>query len=117
VEAGEKILNNLQKYFTSGPVVAMVLQGAHAVALVRKLTGGTEPLTSDVGTILGDFIIDSYQMADLDNRAVRNVVHASGEIEEAEAEIALWFKDEELIQYNIIQEKILYDVNMDGILE
>jgi len=117
VEAGEKILNNLQKYFTSGPVVAMVLQGAHAVALVRKLTGGTEPLTSDVGTIRGDFIIDSYQMADLDNRAVRNVVHASGEIEEAEAEIALWFKDEELIQYNIIQEKILYDVNMDGILE
>ena len=57
------ILENLKKYMTSGPVVAMVWQGAHAVGIVRKITGGTEPLTSDVGTIRGDYVLDSYQMS------------------------------------------------------
>src|SRR3989338_3499100 len=88
----EKILANLKKYLTSGPIVAMVWEGAHAVKIVRKLTGGTEPLTSDVGTIRGDYVLDSYSMADADNRAVRNLIHASGSIEEADAEIAHWFK-------------------------
>ena len=95
----------------------MVWQGAHAVAIVRKLTGGTEPLTSDVGTIRGDFVLDSYEMSDQDKRAVRNLIHASGSPEEAEKEIAHWFKPEELLAYKVLQEKILYDVNLDGILE
>ncbi|MBI2124141.1 MAG: nucleoside-diphosphate kinase [Candidatus Wildermuthbacteria bacterium] len=112
-----KILENLKKYISAGPVVAMVWQGAHAVEIVRKVTGGTEPLSSDVGTIRGDFMLDSYQMADTDNRAVRNLIHASGSREEANMEISHWFKKEELIRYNIVQEKILYDVNLDGILE
>ncbi|MEI6480142.1 MAG: nucleoside-diphosphate kinase [bacterium] len=111
------LLGKLKKYMTSGPVVAMVWQGAHAVALVRKLTGGTEPLTSDVGTIRGDFVLDSYQMTDSDNRSIRNLVHASGSVVEAEQEIPHWFKEDEIIKYNHIQEKILYDVNLDGILE
>ena len=83
------LLGKLKKYMTSGPVVAMVWQGAHAVALVRKLTGGTEPLTSDVGTIRGDFVLDSYQMTDSDNRSIRNLVHASGSVVEAEQELSL----------------------------
>lgn len=112
-----KVLDNLKKYLSAGPVIAMVWQGAHVVEIVRKITGGTEPLTSDVGTIRGDFMLDSYQMADTDNRAVRNLIHASGTKEEAAMEIAHWFKKEELIHYNIVQEKILYDVNLDGILE
>lgn len=111
------LLGKLKKYMTSGPVVAMVWQGAHAVALVRKLTGGTEPLTSDVGTIRGDFVLDSYQMTDSDNRSIRNLVHASGSVAEAAQEIPHWFKEDEIIKYNHIQEKILYDVNLDGILE
>ena len=111
------ILNNLKKYMTSGPVIAMIWQGAHVVEIVRKLTGGTEPLTSDVGTIRGDFVLDSYQMSDTDNRAVRNVIHASGSTEEAEQEIKHWFSKEELHDYRLIQEQILYDVNLDGILE
>ena len=77
---------------TSGPVIMMVWQGAHAVGIVRKITGATEPLTSDVGTIRGDFVLDSYEMSDTDGRAVRNILHASGTVEEAEAEIKLWFK-------------------------
>ncbi len=113
----EIILRNLKKYLVSGPVVAMVWQGIHAVGIIRKITGGTEPLTSDVGTIRGDLTIDSYEMADIDSRAVRNLLHASGSPEEAEKEIALWFNPEELLNYRLINESILYDVNLDGILE
>ncbi|OIO49696.1 MAG: hypothetical protein AUJ39_00560 [Parcubacteria group bacterium CG1_02_42_13] len=112
----EIILRNLKKYLVSGPVVAMVWQGIHAVGIIRKITGGTEPLTSDVGTIRGDLTIDSYEMADIDSRAVRNLLHASGSPEEAEKEIALWFNPEELLNYRLINESILYDVNLDGIL-
>ena len=111
------ILANLKKYMTSGPVVFMVWQGAHAVKIIRKITGGTEPLTSDVGTIRGDYVLDSYQMADIDGRAVRNVIHASGSPEEAENEIRHWFDAKELTDYRLVGEQIIYDVNLDGILE
>ena len=102
---------------TSGPVIFMIWQGAHAVKIIRKITGSTEPLTSDVGTIRGDFVLDSYQMSDADNRSVRNLVHASGSPAEAEKEIAHWFSKGELIDYRLVAEQILYDVNLDGILE
>ena len=117
LEITRLVLESLRKYLTSGPVIAMVWQGAHAVEIVRKITGGTEPRTSDVGTIRGDFVLDSYNMSDKDVRSVRNLVHASGSIKEAEMEIKHWFKDEELVNYRLIQEQILYDVNLDGILE
>ncbi len=117
LEITAKILAGLVKYLTSGPVVAMVWEGAHAVGIVRKLVGGTEPLTSDVGTIRGDYVLDSYQMSDTDNRAVRNLVHASGSVKEAEMEIEHWFSEKELIDYRLVQEQIIYDVNLDGILE
>lgn len=113
----EVILNNMKRLMTSGPVIAMVWQGLHAVKIARKLVGGTEPFTSDVGTIRGDFVLDSYQLADADGRAIRNLVHASGSVEEAEKEINLWIKPKEIINYKIISERILYDVNLDGILE
>lgn len=117
LEITAKILANLKKYMTSGPVIAMVLEGANAVKIVRKITGSTEPLTSDVGTIRGDYVLDSYSMADTDNRAVRNLIHASGSVDEANVEIPHWFTDKELTDYRIIHEEILYDVNLDGILE
>lgn len=113
----EMILKNLKKYMSAGPVIAMVWQGVHSIGIVRKLVGGTEPLTSDVGTIRGDFTIDSYELSDIDGRAVRNLVHASGNTDEAEKEIALWFKKDEVVTYRLIGEQILYDVNLDGILE
>ena len=113
----QKILDGLKKYMVAGPVIAMVWQGAHAVEIVRKVTGGTEPLSSDVGTIRGDFVLDSYQMADRDGRSVRNLIHASGSVEEAEMEIAHWFNKKELLAYKVVQEQILYDVNLDGLTE
>ena len=117
LEMSAKTLNCLKKYMTSGPVVVMIWQGAHAVAISRKIVGGTEPLTSDVGTIRGDYVLDSYQMADSDGRSTRNVVHASGSPEEAEDEIRHWFDEKELVDYRLIQEQITYDVNLDGIFE
>ena len=113
----ELLLQRLKKYMSSGPVIAMVWQGAHAVAIVRKITGKTEPLMSDVGTIRGDFVLDSYEMSDIAERCIRNLVHSSGSVKEANDEIKHWFKDEELMNYNLIKEQILYDVNLDGILE
>lgn len=117
MENGRAVMLANAKYLSSGPVIAMVWQGNSAVGLVRKITGGTEPLTSDVGTIRGDFTLDSYAMADLDQRSVRNLIHASGTVEEAEKEIKIWFKQEELNNYRLIQEQILYDVNLDGLKE
>ena len=117
LEITKKVLDVLIKYMTSGPVLAMVWQGAHATELVRKLVGGTEPRSSDVGTIRGDFVLDSYVMADTDGRAVRNLVHASGTAKESEAEIKHWFSPAEIIDYKLVQEHILYDINLDGILE
>lgn len=111
------IFNNLQKYMVTGPVVAMVWQGIHAIGIIRKITGGTEPLTSDVGTIRGDLTIDSYEMADTDKRAVRNLIHASGSVEEAEAELPIWFKPEEILKFRLLNEAILYDVNFDSVSE
>lgn len=117
LEITAQVLVRLRKYMTSGPVVCMIWEGAHAVSIIRKITGGTEPRTSDVGTIRGDYVLDSYEMSDIDDRSVRNLVHASGSVEEAENEIKHWFSKDEIIKYNLVQDKILYDVNLDGLLE
>ncbi len=114
LEVTTKLLKRRADYMTSGPIIAFVLQGAHAVKIVRKITGGTEPLTSDVGTIRGDFVLDSYEMSDIDGRSIRNLIHASGSVKEAEDEIAHWFGAGELMKYGIVQEQILYDVELKG---
>lgn len=114
---GWAVLKSNAKYLSSGPVVCMVWEGNSACGLCRKITGGTEPLTSDVGTIRGDFTLDSYALADVDQRSVRNLIHASGSPEESAKEIPIWFTEEELMSYNHLMEKILYDVNLDGIKE
>lgn len=117
IEYGKDIVRALVKFMSSGPVVSMVLEGNQAVGIVKKITGGTEPLTSDVGTIRGDLTVDSYDLAVGDDRAVRNLIHCSDQPNEAEREIKIWFKDEELISYKLFNESVLYDVNFDGILE
>lgn len=116
LEITDVILKNLKKYITKGPVVAMVWQGVHAAAIVKKITGGTEPLTSAMGTIRGDFTIDSYEVSDVDKRAVRNLVHCSGNAEEAAQEVPLWFAKEELFDYRLINEAMLYDPELNDIL-
>lgn len=116
IEYGRDIVEALLKYITLGPVIALVIEGNQAVGIVKKLVGGTEPLTSDVGTIRGDLTVDSYEAANPD-RAVRNLIHCTDKPEEAAGEIAIWFDPKEVIDYRLVQEQILYDVNIDGILE
>ncbi len=108
MEIARDIMNRLVTYLSAGPIVAMVIEGAHAVSYVRTLRGATNPLAADVGTITADFTIDSYFIADIDQRAVRNLVHASGNVEEAETEIKLWFAEGEIYDYDLAIEKILY---------
>lgn len=117
LEYGKDIVAQLVDFMTSGPVLAMILEGNQAVGIIKKLVGSTEPLSSDVGTIRGDLTVDSYDLAGVDGRAVRNLIHCSDKPEEAEREIGLWFKENEILKYRLIQEKTLYDVNLDGVLE
>ena len=113
----QNILDHLANFLSASPVVAMVLEGNKAIPIVRKLVGSTEPLQSDVGTIRGDFTLDSYDLADADKRAVRNLAHASSSIEDVEKETKVWFKENELVNYKSVRERILYDVNLDSVLE
>lgn len=114
IEYGKDIIRTIVRYMTAAPVVAIIMEGNKAVSVVTKIVGTTEPSTSDVGTIRGDYTVDSYSHATFENRAVRNLVHQSESPEEAEREIAIWFKDEEIMNYVTAQERIMYDVNFDG---
>jgi len=117
IEYGRDIIGALVKFMTCGPIVIMVWEGNQAVNIVKKLVGGTEPTTSDVGTIRGDLTLDSYELSNFAGRAVRNLIHCSDKPEEAQREIDIWFNKEDLLNYGLVQEKILYDVNIDGLLE
>lgn len=86
-----KIIEALQKFMMTGPIVKMILEGEEAVPLVREIVGKTDPSKADKGTIRGDFGEDSFAKSDEEGRAVYNLVHASGTPEEAEQEISLWF--------------------------
>ncbi len=91
VEMGRQVVMWLRTYITSGPVVAIVLEGEDAIKRVRSITGFTDPQTADKGTIRGDLGTDSILKANSEKRPVENLIHASGNPEEAAREIALWF--------------------------
>jgi len=117
IEYGKDIIRALVKFMSCGPIVPMIWEGNQAVGIVKKIAGSTEPLTSDGGTIRGDYTLDSYELASLDERAVRNLIHCSDPVEDAVREIPIWFSEEEIMKYRLIAEQILYDVNLDGINE
>lgn len=102
---GEETLNITLKMMMEGPVIAMVMEGVEAVAVVRKLVGPTEPKSADMGTIRGDFSHISFGYADSCQMGIPNLIHASGDPEEAAQEIAHWFKPEELMDYQTLSEK------------
>lgn len=86
-------------YMTSAPLVKMVVQGIHAVDMVRKICGPTMPYQADMGTIRGDFSNDSPALANAEKRAVANLIHASETAEEAAHEIKYWFGDTPVQDY------------------
>lgn len=107
-EIGLKVCDWLVDYLTSGPVVAMVLEGPHAISVVRKMVGHTYPETAAAGTIRGDYSVDSTDIANEKKRSARNLVHASGNAEEAQFEKELWFRQEEIHKYKRVDEDLIY---------
>jgi nucleoside-diphosphate kinase len=103
--AGDKIFDITLQMMSAGPVIAMVFEGVEAVALVRKMVGATEPKSSAPGTIRGDYSHMSYGYADNAEKGIPNLLHASGDVAEAEKEIAHWFTDDELFDYEALHEK------------
>lgn len=87
----------LIEFMCSGPIVKIALEGNHAVEVVRKIVGPTLPYKAPPGTIRGDFSIDSPIVANLEKRALKNLIHASGSIKEAEYELKIWFNKKELV--------------------
>lgn len=103
--AGDKIFDITLQMMSEGPVIAMVFEGVEAVALVRKMVGATEPKSSAPGTIRGDYSHMSYGYADTEEKGIPNLIHASGDSDEAVKEIAHWFTDGELFDYQALHEK------------
>ena len=98
-EIGKMVREWLLDFMTSAPMVRMVVQGLHAVDVVRKIAGPTMPYVAEMGTIRGDFSIDSPALANKEKRAVMNIIHASETQEEAAHEIKYWFGDAPTHQY------------------
>lgn len=97
---GEHVRQMMVDMLTSGPIVAIALEGIEIVEVVRKMIGGTEPKTAAPGTIRGDYAHVSFKHADSNNIGIFNLIHASGSVEEGQTEIAVWFKPEELVNHN-----------------
>ena len=102
---GEKAFNVTLEMMVQGPVVALVFEGIGAISLVRKVVGGTEPKEALPGTIRGDFSHMSFGYADGQNKGIPNLIHASGDESDAEQEISHWFSDDELYEYQTVNEK------------
>ncbi|HVY67379.1 MAG TPA: nucleoside-diphosphate kinase [Patescibacteria group bacterium] len=96
---GQHVRDLMVEMLTSGPIVAMALEGVEAVEIVRKMVGTTEPKSAAPGTIRGDYSHVSFKHADSKKIGVYNLIHASGSPAEAEQEIAVWFAPEELQQH------------------
>ena len=97
---GEKIREMMIEMLTSGPIVAIVFEGVDIVEVVRKLVGATEPKSAAPGTIRGDFAHVSYKYANERGIGIFNLIHASATPDEAEVEINVWFKPEELVSHS-----------------
>lgn len=96
---GDNIRNLMLDMLTSGPVIAVVLEGVNAVEITRKMIGATEPKSAIPGTIRGDYAHASFAHADNNNVGMYNLLHGSSSVEEAKQEIKVWFSPEELIQH------------------
>jgi nucleoside-diphosphate kinase len=100
LEMGDAIRSRNMHFLQEGPVVAIIIEGPHAIELVRKMVGHTEPRQAVPGTIRGDFAsVESYTLSDSKGRVIRNLIHASDTVENAKREIALWFNKDEVHDY------------------
>lgn len=108
VKIGKMVHGWITDFMTSGPIIKVIVQGLHAVEMVRKLVGNTMPSQAEMGTVRGDYSVDSAVLANAQKRGIRNLVHASGNLAEAESEIQLWFKNNEIHEYKRAEEDIMF---------
>ncbi len=108
LEIGNMVRTWLIDFMVSAPLVKMVVEGVHAIDMVRKLAGNTMPAFADVGTIRGDYSVDSPAAANKEKRAVHNIVHASETPEEAEHEISHWFSPDDIHSYQRAEEDLMF---------
>ena len=113
LEYGKDIIRLVIQGMQEGPLLAIVVEGHGAVDQVMRIVGTTEPSTADIGTIRGDFTVDTYSHATFENRSIRNLIHCSDSVDEANREIDLWFKAEEIMEYTTAQERIMYNARFD----
>jgi nucleoside-diphosphate kinase len=108
LEIGKKVRDSILDFMTIGPVVPMVVEGVHAISVVRKLAGATLPVFAEPGTIRGDYSHDAPTAANMESRSIYNIVHASETPDEAEHEIQHWFKDNEIQDYDRADHVIMF---------
>jgi nucleoside-diphosphate kinase len=111
IDLAKRTRQRLLDHLADRPVLFMIWEGPHAVALGRKTAGATNPLTAEIGSIRGDYSTESYELADDIERAIHTLVHASGTVDEAEHEIKIWFKENEILDYDLVTETVFYDKN------
>ena len=104
---GPMVRGWLIDYMSSAPLVKIVVQGVHAVDMVRKLAGSTMPIDAELGSIRGDYSADSAAAANKDKRGVHNLLHASETPYEAEHEIAHWFTKDKIHSYKRVEEDLM----------
>jgi nucleoside-diphosphate kinase len=104
--AGEEIFQKNTDFMMSGPVIAVVLEGKDAIGAVRQIVGATDPAQAEAGTIRGDLGHMTLEEANSKNIGLENIIHASGNSEEAEQEVAHWFSDQELFDYKTVHEPL-----------
>jgi len=109
VEIGKMVNKWNIEFLSSGPVVAIILEGHNAIENVRRLVGTTIPSFANPGTIRGDLSLDSPTLANEKKRSIRNIVHASGNAEEAKYEIELWFREPEIHSYDRADQSVMFD--------
>lgn len=102
---GQKGFDVTLKMMQEGPVIAIVLEGVESISLVRKMVGTTEPKLATPGTIRGDYAHISFTEANQKEQGIANIIHASGDQEEAKQEIEHWFDTSELFEYKTLHEK------------
>ncbi|MBI2024133.1 nucleoside-diphosphate kinase [Candidatus Giovannonibacteria bacterium] len=107
-EIGKMVRSWIIEYMTSGPIVKIVVEGVHAIDMVRKLCGNTLPNLAEMGTIRGDYSVDSPALANSGKRAVHNLIHASETPEESSHELDYWFTSEEIHDYKRAEEDIMF---------
>lgn len=105
---GEEIFNITLSGMTESPVIAIVLEGIEAIAHVRKMVGVVDPKDSAPGTIRGDYTHVTRSYTNGRGGTLPNIIHASGNKEEAEKEIELWFKKDEVYEYKLPHESTIF---------